>query len=143
MSSRDDVPYIIVERDSGSGIGSFVLGALLGAGAALLLAPRSGRETQDEIRERARQLRESAEERLKEASSHLEARLEDARDGVEARLDRVRDAVDSGKQAAGDARVELEDKLERSKAAYRAGIEAARAAATAPDADEPDTAESD
>jgi gas vesicle protein len=143
MSSRDDVPYIIVERDSGSGVGSFVLGALLGAGAALLLAPRSGRETQDEIRERARELREAAEDRLKEASSHLEARLEDARDGVEHRLDRVRDAVDSGKQAANEARHELEDKLERSKAAYRAGIEAARAAAASSDGEESDTAASD
>ena len=34
--------------------------------------------------------------------------------------------LDQGRQIAADARAELEDKLERSKAVYRAGIDAAR-----------------
>lgn len=142
MSNREEGPYIIVERDSGSGVGSFILGALLGAGVALLFAPRSGEETQAEIRERARQLRDTAEDRVREASRQLEGRLDEARDSLGARVDRVRDAVDSGRQAATEARTELEEKLERSKAAYRAGIDAARAAASESGGDE-DVADAD
>lgn len=130
MSDRQDIPTVVIERDSGPGVGSFLVGALLGAGLALLFAPRSGKETQEEIRSRARELRDVAEERVRDASRQLEDRLDEAREGLQARAERVRDAVDSGRQAALDARHDLEEKLERSKAAYRAGIEAARATAS-------------
>ena len=130
MRDRDDVPYIVIERESGGGVGSFLVGALMGAGLALLFAPKTGKETQEELKEKARQLRDATEERVREASRQLEERLDLAREGVNARVDRVRDAVESGRQAAMDAREDLEGKLERSKAAYRAGIEAARTAAT-------------
>jgi hypothetical protein len=39
--------------------------------------------------------------------------------------------VSAGRTAATDARGELEEKLERSKAAYKAGVEAARESVTA------------
>lgn len=140
MRDRDDVPYIVIERDSG-GAGSFILGALVGAGLALLFAPKSGKETQEDLKVRARQIRDVAEERVREASRQLEERLDQAREGVHTRVDRMKEAVDSGRQAAHDARLDLEDKLERSKAAYRAGIEAARTAAGTGGAD--DEAEAD
>jgi gas vesicle protein len=122
----DDGRYIVIERDSGIGLGSFVLGALLGAGVALLLTPRTGEETQEELRERARELRERAEVRVKEAQKNLEGRISTARDSLQGRVEQVREAVDAGRQAAQEYRGELEDKLERSKAAYRAGVDAAR-----------------
>jgi gas vesicle protein len=112
MRDRDEVPYIVIERDSGGGVGSFVLGALVGAGLALLFAPKTGEETQVEIREQARKLRAAAEERVREAQRQLEDRLDDARE--------------AGRTAAVDARGDLQEKLERSKAAYRAGVTAAR-----------------
>ncbi len=56
MRNQDDLPYILVERDSGGSFGSFFLGALVGAGLALLFAPQSGEETQDYIRARAQNL---------------------------------------------------------------------------------------
>lgn len=142
MPDRDEVPYIVVERESGGGLGAFLVGALLGAGAALLLAPRTGKETQEEIRSRARELRDAAEERVKDASRQLEERLDQAREGIHNRADQVRDAVDSGRQAAVEARHDLEEKLERSKAAYRAGIEAAKATASEESGDDA-AAESD
>lgn len=64
MRDRDDVPYIVIERESTTGMGSFVVGALVGAGLALLFAPQSGKETQEEIRVRANKLRGAAEERM-------------------------------------------------------------------------------
>ena len=125
MRDHDDVPYVIIERESG-GFGAFVLGALVGAGLALLFAPQSGEATQQEIRDRARRLKDAAEERVRDAQRQLEERLETARHGIQNRVDAVKEAVDSGRHAAREARTELEQKLERSKTAYRAGLEAAR-----------------
>lgn len=127
MRDHEDVPYIVIERDKqGGGAGSFLLGALVGAGLALLFAPKSGEETQEELKLQAQKLREVAEERVRDAQRQLEERLDEARDEVSTRYDEVRDAVNQGRDAAIEARVELEDRLDRSKAAYRAGVTAAR-----------------
>ena len=126
MSNQEDLPYIIVERDSGGSFGSFCLGALVGAGLALLFAPQSGEETQEEIRARAKKLRAAAEERMREAQLSIEGRLENVREGVESRVELVRDAVQSGRAAAEEARTDLQAKLKRTKAAAKAGIAAAR-----------------
>ncbi len=129
MRERDDGPYYVIERESGGGVGPFLVGALLGAGVALLLAPRSGEETQQDIKERATRLRDAAEDKMREAQEQVEERLEAARADLMARVDAIREAVDSGRDAAEDARDELHGKIEKSKAAYRAGLDAAREAA--------------
>jgi gas vesicle protein len=141
MKDRDEVPYIVIERGNGQ-IGSFVLGALLGAGLALLFAPKTGAETQEDLKAQARRLKSAAEGRVREAQKQLEERLEVAREGVQARVEGVKDAMDAGRKAASEARDDIELRLERSKAAYRAGVDAARKAAAAveaPDADEAQT----
>ena len=38
----DDEPYVVIEKSGG--MGSFFLGLAIGAGLALLFAPKSGRE---------------------------------------------------------------------------------------------------
>jgi gas vesicle protein len=133
MRDHDEVPYIVIERDGGSQVGSFVIGALVGAGLALLFAPKSGAETQEELKEHARRLRVTAEDRMRDAQKHLEDRLDVAREGVQDRVESVKSALDAGRQGAAEARDELERKLETSKAAYRAGIDAARETVAAPE----------
>jgi len=130
MSERD--PVVIVERSSGPGLGAFVVGALLGAGAALLLAPKTGRETQEELKQQVQKWKGVAEERMKDAQRAVEDGIDQAREGVSDRFDQVRDAVDAGRKAAHEARDDLEYKLEQSKAAYRAGVDAARGAVREP-----------
>ncbi len=127
MSDRD--PVVIVEKGHNSGLGAFVIGALLGAGAALLLAPKSGKETQDELKEQVRKWKSVAEDHVRDAQDVLEDRLDQARAGVSSKMDDVRGAVEAGRQAAVDARQDIEKKLEKSKAAYRAGVDAARTTA--------------
>jgi gas vesicle protein len=139
MRDHDEAPYIVIERDSGGGLGSFVLGALVGAGIALLLAPKSGAETQEDLKEQARKLRSAAEERVKEAQRQLEERLEGVRDGVQTRFEDVKEAVHAGRDAATDARGDLERRLQRSKAAYRAGMQAARETIAAEAGEDDDT----
>ncbi len=114
----DDVPYIVIER-SGSGLVPFVWGALLGAATALLLAPKSGAETQRELKDRARRPRERAEEKVEELQGSLQDVLSEGRRQVEEKLEvakrgfaesrsRAQEAVDAGRKAAQAARSEFE-----------------------------------
>lgn len=118
MSAPDEQRTVIIEKERGSEIGAFVVGALVGAGLALLLAPGSGTETQQRLREHAKRLRDVTEDRVRGLRDDFGSHVESAK-GV----------VEQGKQIASGARAELEEKLERSKAAYRAGVDAAREAA--------------
>ncbi|HEX8274239.1 MAG TPA: YtxH domain-containing protein [Longimicrobiaceae bacterium] len=136
MRDYDDYPHIVIERERG-GFGPFVWGALLGAGAALLLAPRTGADTQRELRERARALREAAEGRVNEARDtvtgavdrargEVTGRISTVRDVIETRADQARSAVEAGRRAARDARVDLERRVAEAKSAYRGGVDAFR-----------------
>jgi hypothetical protein len=64
MAEHDDLPYVVIERRSG-GFGVFMLGAVLGAAAALLMAPRSGRELRDDITSGVKRLRDTAEDAVR------------------------------------------------------------------------------
>jgi gas vesicle protein len=124
---NDGVPYVVIER-TGSGLFPFVWGALLGAAAALLLAPKSGAETQEELKERARRLRERAEEKVGELHDTLGEALDTGRRQVEEKYDyakgkvsegreKAQQALDVGKKAAKAARSELDDRLNDDKPA--------------------------
>lgn len=122
---RDDRPVIIVERSSG-GLGGFLFGLLVGAGAALLFAPQSGEETRRVIKDRSRQLRDDAQakaeewrEQAEEGYGRARERLEDgfdaARRGLRETREGAQDAVDAGKAAVHSARDELERRLADSR----------------------------
>lgn len=126
MADHDHVPYIVIERHSG-GAAPFLWGLLLGAGAALLLAPRSGEETQAEIRERARRLRSSAEDRVdsvrgtvtdrvSRTREQVQDRFDSVRDVVDARTRQARDVVETGRRKAEDAGSELRRRVEHARA---------------------------
>jgi len=125
----DDQRVVIVEKE-GSSVLSFVLGAVLGAGVALLFAPASGEETQQRIRRRVRELRTLAEEKADEFGEVVSDRVDQVRTGA-------RDALDAGRGALQTARDELEQRLEEARA--RRG----RAAATHGHADDDDEDDSD
>ena len=115
MGTGDEQHTVIIEHDGRREIGAFLLGALVGAGIALLLAPETGAETQKRLREQAKKLKDLTEGRVREW-----------RDDLGSRMGPAKVVVDQGRQIAADARAELEEKLERSKAVYRAGMDAAR-----------------
>ena len=69
MPHGEHQPVIVVEKSSG--IGSFLWGAVIGAGVALLLAPRTGEETRAELRTKGRRLRARAEDTADEFVLHL------------------------------------------------------------------------
>ncbi len=133
---RDDAPVVIVQ--SSGGVGSFLVGVVLGAGLALLFAPQSGEETRQVLRRQGRRLREAAEEKADELQDHVEEGYERAKlrfekgfEGARRDLGKkrtgVREAVDAGKAAVHSARDELERRLAKSRAS--------RKKASAPDDD--------
>jgi len=117
MRDDDDVPYIVVERQSGA-FGTFVIGALLGAGVALLFAPRSGRELREGIADGARRLRETAEEKVRGVQDAVNDTIESVRRQVSDRVDAARDAIDAGREAARESRAEMERRIRETRAGY-------------------------
>jgi gas vesicle protein len=130
----DDSPTFVIEtRGGGSGAGTFVLGALVGAAVALLLAPRSGAETQAEIAGAVRRLRDDVEDRVSGARDAVSDRVESVRGrvggtvdsvrgGVSSRVAQARAALDAGVSAARDARGELRRRVDEAKQSYRATL---------------------
>jgi len=136
----EDGRYVIVERhEGGGGIGTFLLGAAIGAGLALLFAPQSGAETRADIKRRARNARdaagrvatgvtESVTDTFHDARRRVEEQIDHARSAIETKKEQMRRAMEAGRAAADEARVELENRLTETKAAYNAGAEVAREA---------------
>lgn len=126
----EDEELEIVIEERGGGVRTFLLGAAVGAGVALLLAPRSGRETQRELGRALAGLRDggvgggpSFPRSAGSLRGRVTGRLDDVRQAVDDGLGRVRGAVEEGRMAARQARVELRRRMDEAKATYRAGVQ--------------------
>ena len=94
------------ENNGGSDIGAFlagfVIGGLVGAAAALILAPQSGETTRHQIVDRGRELRQVSTERLAEARTKTEDYLNETRgrisNATQQAQDRTRIVLDQGKE---------------------------------------------
>ena len=134
-----DEPYIVIEKHSGGDVGNLLLGVLIGAGVALLFAPRSGEETRREIGRKARQAGDAVKGVAQEvtgqvvdtfegAKARVEEQIDSARSAIESKTRQVSRAMEAGREAAHQAREDLERRLAETKAAYNAGGEVARRA---------------
>ena len=129
MSRYDDEDngrIIYMERESGSSIKALLLGALIGAGIALLYAPQSGEETRRGIKRRLRKMRAMAEEKVDELSQRFSgsggSRPLPAEDVEDAEDEEDLESVAAGEPARGlSAREELERRLEQARARRRKG----------------------
>jgi len=120
----DDDRVVVIEKHS-AGVTPFLIGLAIGAGAALLLAPRSGAATRRDLKRRARRVRRAAEDAVSdtfdEARRRVEEKIDTARDAIDLKRRQVNRAVDAGRTAAREARQELEQRIAETKAAYHAG----------------------
>jgi len=90
----------------GSGLFSFLLGALVGAGLTALLIPASGeenrrrlRELKDDVMERTSDLREEAHERYEETREKFDESLSKGREFVDRQKGILSTAIEAGKEA--------------------------------------------
>ena len=131
-----DEPYIIVERKSAD-LQSLLVGVLIGAGVALLFAPASGEETRRTLKRKADNAANAARDMADDVTSQVVSTYESARTKVDEQISSARNAIvnkkrqvsramEAGRDAAQQAREELELQLAETKAAYRAGAQVSR-----------------
>jgi gas vesicle protein len=91
------------QEEGGYGAGqlifSFFLGGLVGAGVALLFAPRSGRETREKIKEFAGEAKEKAEEVFDQVKGKVTTVVEKGKEAIEERKSILTTAIEAGKEA--------------------------------------------
>ncbi len=78
---------------------AFLAGAVIGAGAALLLAPQSGAETRKLLKSYAEKAEEEALEKAKEAKVALDKAIEQGKQFVNEKKTVLTAAFEAGKEA--------------------------------------------
>jgi len=74
------------ERQVVSFVSGLVLGAIIGAGVAMLTTPQPGKKTRKRIRKTARRIQGSASDRLDDLATDLKGRVDEAVGVARARL---------------------------------------------------------
>ena len=129
MTTQNDDRDVVVIREGDSGVRWFLLGALLGAGAALLMAPASGEETRRRLSRQARRVRARTEDLMDEFGERVRTGASRVRDEVEDRVDELRSDIgefgDAVRGAGTSAREELERRLADARSRRRTRVEVA------------------
>lgn len=113
------------------GLRPFLLGAIVGAGAALLYAPQAGEQTREFVRRNATDLQESATQGVQTAKEKIQERTGAAQDTARDALPQASPEVEA---AAADSRAQARATAQKAKQAVTETAEAAQAtAATAVD----------
>lgn len=84
---------------SGAVAFAFLAGAIIGVGAALLLAPQSGAETRKLLRNYAEKAEEEALEKAKEAKATIEKAVEQGKQFINEKKTVLTAAFEAGKEA--------------------------------------------
>lgn len=87
------------ETGSGSWLLSFVLGGLIGAAVALLVAPRSGRQTREQIKDMAEDAKERAEDYYDKAKNQISTAMQKGAEILEQKKAEVESRVSGVKEA--------------------------------------------
>jgi gas vesicle protein len=90
-------------KDEGYGSGSlllsFLLGGVVGAGLALLIAPQAGEETRRKIKELADDIKDKTNEYISETKEKVAAVADEGRGYYDEKKSLLKSAIDAGKDA--------------------------------------------
>src|SRR5688572_11616026 len=99
---------------------AFILGAMLGAGLALMLAPKSGEKTRKELGKKSRRWKKDAEKRLRESGGEW---IDEAEERIDDWSKQIAEAVESGVETIRETVTEelksLDKKLGGKKGLFR------------------------
>ncbi len=84
---------------SGSILLSFLLGGMVGAGLALLMAPQSGQETRRRIKELADDVKGKSSEYVSHAKEKVSSSIEKGKDIIGEKKTAISAAIEAGKEA--------------------------------------------
>ena len=86
-------------NDAAGYLGWFFLGGMLGAAAALLMAPKTGRETRELLAERSNEVARRAQEMATDAQGRAGDWFDKSRELFEEQTQRLMTAFEAGKDA--------------------------------------------
>jgi gas vesicle protein len=95
--------------DLGSFLAGFVIGTMIGAGVALLMAPQSGEETRAMIGEKSIELRDRAYETASDVQTRAGDIASQTAQAYEQQVQRIQAAVDAGKKPPAEAEPPAEE----------------------------------
>lgn len=99
----------MVTEDNGYSVGAvgfaFLAGAVIGVGAALLLAPQSGAETRKLLKTYAEKAEEEVLEKAQKAKATMDAAIGQGRQFVNEKKSALAAAFEAGKEAVKQVRV--------------------------------------
>jgi len=84
---------------TGTVIVSFLAGAALGAGLALLYAPKSGQETREQIADLADDAVEKIKEYAKDAQTKIVSAFEEGQEAIREKKSILASAIEAGREA--------------------------------------------
>jgi gas vesicle protein len=87
------------EISAGSVLVSFVAGAAIGAGLALLYAPKSGREMRENILDLTEDALDTIKEYAKEAQEKIKSAVEDGKENFVEKKSVLTAAIEAGREA--------------------------------------------
>lgn len=92
---------------AGTVLVSFVAGAAIGAGLALLYAPKSGREMRETIADLTEDAVDKIKEYAKEAQDKIKSTIEDGKETIHEKKSILTSAIEAGKEAMQKERERL------------------------------------
>jgi len=88
---------------------SFLAGAAIGSGLALLFAPKTGREVRDQIKELTEDAVDKIKDYAKDAQDKLKATYESGKEVVMEKKSIISSAIDAGKEAMEKEKQRLQE----------------------------------
>jgi gas vesicle protein len=116
------------DNEIGSFLTGFIIGGLVGAAVALIMAPQSGEETRAQIRQRSIEIRDQASTYGEDARRRAEEAAAAARNRAEKLAAEARakgeEIAERGKGVVSEGRKQIDDLLGRKGTAAEAGMDA-------------------